>query len=216
MCRADRLTTSRGRVELPVIRLRTRRCRRTRSDADFCVRGRTPPARRANDLDFAPAMTYLPAFPTLRRICSPWYRTPLPLYGSGLRSLRMLAATSPTCCLSIPSTTNRVGVAERELQVLAPGLDAVADADDLERLAVAVGHAGHHVGDQRAGQPVQRADLALVAGAGDGDGAVGLGHLDGRRDLQAEGALGPLHGDLAAVDGDIHAAGHRDGHASDS
>src|ERR1700722_17323811 len=53
---------------------------------------------------------YLPAFPTLRRICSPWYFTPLPLYGSGLRSLRMLAATSPTCCLSMPSTTNLVGV----------------------------------------------------------------------------------------------------------
>src|SRR3954454_14664997 len=45
---------------------------------------------------------HLPAFPTLRRICSPAYRTPLPLYGSGLRSLRMFAATSPTSCLSMP------------------------------------------------------------------------------------------------------------------
>src|SRR3954471_11865275 len=52
---------------------------------------------------------FLPAFPTLRRICSPAYRTPLPLYGSGLRSLRRLAATSPTCCLSMPLTLNRVG-----------------------------------------------------------------------------------------------------------
>src|SRR6185437_703870 len=58
---------------------------------------------------------YLPAFPTLRRICSPWYRTPLPLYGSGLRSLRICAATSPTCCLSMPSTTNLVGASTRKV-----------------------------------------------------------------------------------------------------
>src|SRR3954453_4289064 len=52
---------------------------------------------------------HLPVFPTLRFTISPWYRTPLPLYGSGLRSLRILAATSPTCCLSMPSTRKRVG-----------------------------------------------------------------------------------------------------------
>src|SRR5690606_1167990 len=52
---------------------------------------------------------YLPAFPTLRRTYSPSYRTPLPLYGSGRRSLRMFAATSPTFCLSMPSTTSWVG-----------------------------------------------------------------------------------------------------------
>src|SRR3954452_4307765 len=52
---------------------------------------------------------HLPVFPTLRFTTSPWYRTPLPLYGSGLRSLRIFAATSPTCCLSMPSTRKRVG-----------------------------------------------------------------------------------------------------------
>src|SRR5439155_27134214 len=52
---------------------------------------------------------FLPAFPALRRITSPWYFTPLPLYGSGGRIFRMFAATSPTCCLSMPSTLNRVG-----------------------------------------------------------------------------------------------------------
>src|SRR3954451_9810430 len=51
---------------------------------------------------------HLPAFPTLRRTCSPAYRTPLPLYDSGLLSLRMLAATSPTSCLSMPWTPKRV------------------------------------------------------------------------------------------------------------
>src|SRR5664279_3246497 len=52
---------------------------------------------------------HLPVFPTLRLTTSPAYRTPLPLYGSGLRSLRMFAAVSPTCCLSMPRTTKRVG-----------------------------------------------------------------------------------------------------------
>src|SRR5262249_50020915 len=48
-------------------------------------------------------------------MCSPEYRRPFPLYGSGLRSLRMLAATSPTCCLSIPSTTSLVGDSTRSV-----------------------------------------------------------------------------------------------------
>src|SRR5664279_2254622 len=52
---------------------------------------------------------HLPVFPTLRLTTSPAYRTPLPLYGSGLRSLRMFAATSPTCRLSMPSTRNLIG-----------------------------------------------------------------------------------------------------------
>src|SRR6185369_7755384 len=52
---------------------------------------------------------FLPAFPALRRLTSPTYLTPLPLYGSGGRIFRMFAATSPTCCLSIPATWNRVG-----------------------------------------------------------------------------------------------------------
>ena len=31
------------------------------------------------------------------------------MYGSGLRILRMFAATSPTCCLSMPATVSFVG-----------------------------------------------------------------------------------------------------------
>ena len=38
--------------------------------------------------------------PALRRTRSSAYRMPLPLYGSGLRILRMSAATWPTACLS--------------------------------------------------------------------------------------------------------------------
>src|SRR3546814_13215622 len=41
---------------------------------------------------------------------SPAYFTPLPLYGSGGRKPRILAATSPTRCLSAPVTTTSVWV----------------------------------------------------------------------------------------------------------
>src|SRR3954451_16118266 len=78
------------------------------------ARGRDT-GRAAGLLDDAAGAHFLPALPALRRIASPWYRTPLPLYGSGLRSLRMLAATSPTFCLSMPSTTKRVGTSTRKV-----------------------------------------------------------------------------------------------------
>ena len=135
---------------------------------------------------------------------SPWYLTPLPLYGSGGRILRMFAATSPTCCLSMPATWNSVGrstvkvmpvrrrhehrvrEAERELEVRALGRDPVAGAGDLQALAVALGHADDHVGDQRAGQAVQLLGPALVVGAGDVQLAV-VAALD--RDRLGDGVL---------------------------
>src|ERR1039457_3877795 len=109
MCLAERVTTRRGRTALPLTFFLTLRWRREREAERALARPVIRPCARV----LLPDMSYFPAFPTLRRICSPWYRTPLPLYGSGLRSLRMLAATSPTCCLSIPSTTNLVGVSTR-------------------------------------------------------------------------------------------------------
>src|SRR5919108_1916186 len=52
---------------------------------------------------------FAPALPALRRICSPTYLIPFPLYGSGGRKLRSSAATCPTSSLSAPSTTTCVG-----------------------------------------------------------------------------------------------------------
>src|SRR5579875_1305274 len=105
----------------------------------------------------------------------------------------MFAATSPTCCLSIPSTVNLVG--DSTWNVIPSGgltgtgwLYPVANADYLQRLAIALGHPGDHVGDERPGQPVQRADLALVAWPGHRDHAVGVGDLDRLGDLHAERA----------------------------
>src|SRR5262245_41321360 len=54
-------------------------------------------------------LCYFADLPAFRRMYSFAYRMPLPLYGSGLRILRMSAATWPTSCLSCPRTTMRVG-----------------------------------------------------------------------------------------------------------
>ena len=98
-----------------------------------------------------------------------------------MRVARTWAATWPTSSLSIPTTArwvgfstsklmpaggvdlDRVAVAEVQLQLVADLGGAVADAGDLERLAVAVRHADHHVGDERSGQAVQ---LLVVLGLG--------------------------------------------------
>src|SRR5439155_10623799 len=55
-------------------------------------------------LPFAPA----PVLPAFLRSASPVKRTPLFLYGSGLRSARMFAATCPIICLSCPVSTRCV------------------------------------------------------------------------------------------------------------
>ncbi|MFC5043175.1 hypothetical protein [Ornithinimicrobium kibberense] len=57
--REDRLTTRRGRSAVPVTRLRRRTWRRLRAASLVLER-----------LTIC-AMAYLPAFPTLRRMCSP-------------------------------------------------------------------------------------------------------------------------------------------------
>ncbi len=110
-----------------------------------------------------------------------------------------------------------MAVAQGELEVRTLGGHAVADAADLHRLAVAVGDPDDHVGDQRAGQPVQAAALALVVRTHDEQRAVvALLDGDGLGDGVREGALGALHRDVLAVEGDLDAARHGDGQASDS
>src|SRR5215468_10630653 len=67
---------------------------------------RPPPSPR-HRLESGCHRCYLPAapaaLPALRRICSPAYLMPLPLYGSGGRSARICAHTSPSTCLLLPS-----------------------------------------------------------------------------------------------------------------
>src|SRR3954453_2724716 len=108
---------------------------------------------------------------------------------------------------------DRVRVAELELQLgRSLGQDAIPHADDLEPLLVAVRHTLDHVGDQCAGQAVQRLALTLVVGTGDLDHTV-LATPDGDRsgDVVPQGALGALHRHQAFVDGDVDTGRDRDG-----
>src|SRR4029079_13138434 len=61
-----------------------------------------------------------PALPAFRRICSPAYLMPLPLYGSGGRRLRSSAATCPTTSLVAPSLMIWVGTGAVSLMPFGP------------------------------------------------------------------------------------------------
>src|SRR4029078_10579429 len=65
-----------------------------------------------------------------------------------------------------------MAVAQVELELLADLRGAVADAGDLEALAVAVGHAHDHVVDQGPGEPVELLVRLLLRRPGDDDRAV--------------------------------------------
>src|SRR5262249_44070627 len=64
---------------------------------------RCPPLLRDH---LAPAPAFLPTF---RRTTSPAYLMPLPLYGSGSRSARSLAAVWPRTALPAPRTVMATG-----------------------------------------------------------------------------------------------------------
>src|SRR5688500_15552455 len=67
---------------------------------------------------------------------------------------------------------HRVGIAHHHVEPALGGLGLVADALDLQHLLVALVHPLDHVGDQGAGQTVQRLVPGLLAGTGHRDGAV--------------------------------------------
>src|SRR5215471_19311416 len=227
MCRADLFTASRGRAAVPVTFLRTRTCRRFRDAA-------RAPALPRPGLFVVTAMSLLPSLPDLAADLLAGVTHALALVGVGLAELTYVGGDLADLLLVDPlhddpggglhpqgdairrGDRHRVAVAERELHPAALGLHPVPDADDLQRLAVPVGDAGHHVGDQSARQAVQRPDLALIVGPDYGDDAVGKVDLDGLGDLKRQGALGPLDGHRAAIDRDIDALRYHHREPSDS
>ncbi len=107
--------------------------------------------------------------------------------------------------------------ADRELQVGALELGAVADTLDLEVLLEALRDPLDHVGDERSRQPVQRAVLATLGRARDGQRPVVLGDRHPRRYALLEGPERAGHLDVPVrrhVDGD--AARDLDGLSSDA
>ena len=92
-----------------------------------------------------------------------------------------------------------VGIPQVHDQLVALFGHTVAHAVDIQLLLEAVGHAHHHVVQQRAGQAVEGPVLLGVVGAGDmehallhGDGHAGL-------ELPGQGALGALDSDDVVV-----------------
>src|SRR5581483_1881231 len=108
---------------------------------------------------------------------------------------------------------DRIGVADRQHQFLLVHAGLIADALDLEALFVSLGDALDHVGHERTRQAVQRAVLAFVIGADDGNGLGLVVNLDfhGRVRRELELALGPLDLDLAVGHLHLDAAGNRYG-----
>jgi hypothetical protein len=106
---------------------------------------------------------------------------------------------------------HRVGEAECELdRVRALRLRAVADADDVELLDETLRHAGHHVGDQRALQTVQRTVAARVVRTRDIQRVAVAFDRDIAHDLVVEFAFRALHAHRRAVDGDFDTVRNRD------
>src|SRR2546421_151450 len=240
MCRRDRVTTRRGRVGVPKTFLRTRKCRRALPTRR--TRAGPPPLRRLSNR----AVTALPAFlrspNSLLTGLSSLTANDLALVLHALALVRLRRPDLPDVRGDLahllfvdaldaeqggPLDTeldagrrghqDRVREPERELQVAALGGDPVAGTVDLQDLPVALGHPDDHVGDQGTGEPVQLLGPPLVVGAYHGHGAV-VGPLgpDGLGQRVRQLALGTLHPDGLAVDGDVHARGYGDRLTSDA
>src|SRR3954464_14139374 len=109
-----------------------------------------------------------------------------------------------------------VAVAERQDELVARLLRAVAHADDLEALAVPGGDADHHVVDERPREPVERLVHLRLGGPDDGDGAVLLLQRHARRKLAGQRPLGALDGEHAPVERHVDALGDGDGETADT
>src|SRR5512144_2516138 len=234
MCRADRVTTSRGRAAVPATFLRTLLCRRRRAkrrseEASFVA------ARAAATELASPDPMLLPRLPDLAA-------HDLTLVAHALALVRLRRADLPDVRGDLAHSLfvdpgnrepggrlhragdarrggngGRVAEPEGALEVAPAGLDAVTGADDLERLRVACRAPLHHVRDQRPRQAVQRPAAALVVRPQQVQRAV-LAALDGDRFAKRvrERSLRPGDRDRAAIDRHLDPAGDRDGQPSDS
>ena len=111
---------------------------------------------------------------------------------------------------------DRMRVADLELEVRAGHAGAVADALDLEALLEALRDSLDHVGDERAGQAVERTVGTAIRRARDGDRLALLDDRHARGHLLAELALRSVHGDAPRIDQDGDPGGNFDWLSSDS
>src|SRR5215204_321651 len=221
MCRADLVTTSRGRSGAPKSFFRPRSCRRILARVLTAV-------PLCEDSETAISLTSLSDLAT-----DLFARVPNALALVRLRLAQFANVRSdladpllvdaqhrePSRRLDVErdalrgADLDRVAVAESELQLRRPlRHHPVADSDDLQLLLVTVGHTGHHVGHQGPGQTVQRLAQPLVVGPGDLElAALGTGDLDRFGDHMLKSAFGPFHRHRLPVDAHLHTSGNRYG-----
>jgi hypothetical protein len=103
----------------------------------------------------------------------------------------------------------RMGAAQREVQIRTLDGSTQADPLDFEILDIALGDTEDHVLNQTAGSAVKGTVLSQFAGAGNDDGAVFVGEGDAVRKVEVKFALGAFDDDCAAVefDGDFFREG---------
>src|SRR5664280_2252810 len=103
-----------------------------------------------------------------------------------------------------------MAVPEVELQLVPDLLGAVADTRDLEALPVAVGHALHHVGDERPGQAMELLVLLEVRRAGHQEAALAGLHGHRGREGAGQGPPGALDRDDRAIEMNLDSRRHQD------
>src|SRR5262245_19252941 len=111
---------------------------------------------------------------------------------------------------------HRVGEAERQVQVAALRLRAIADANELELALVAPGHAQHDVRQVRAQRTGVHQRLAAAFRRLDAQALRFLHDLEARPERQADRALGALHRDRVAGDRRGDTLRQRNRHSCDS
>src|SRR5262245_52496748 len=111
---------------------------------------------------------------------------------------------------------DRVAVAQVELELLADLRRAITDTGDLERLAIAVGHADDHVAHERPGQAVKLLVRLLLGRAGDHELVVLAADRHIGVQVTGEGALGTLHRERAPIDRHVDTRRDGNGQATNS
>ncbi len=106
--------------------------------------------------------------------------------------------------------------AELQFQGIALHRAAITNADHFERRFVTIGHALHHVGDQGARQTPHRLVALGFTARSDRDLVVGVRDFDFFHDAPVQLALGALHRNVLAAEGDRHPLRNRDGLFADT
>src|SRR5687768_6069000 len=204
---------SRGRASLPCTRLRIRNLIRSRRSSLVLIRIIRPLRAGLADLllQLLPGVAHALLLVRIGLAHPADVGGDLPDHlaiGAGDRDVRLLLDRDVDPVGDVEH--DRMRVAEREVDLLALQLGAVADADDVELLLEALGDAVDGVGHQAARQAVELLQLGVIALELGDQVAVLLRKHDAGRQLLQQLALRALHFDRVGGDLDGHALRDRD------